>query len=150
VLVAAALTLSGCSSDADKVNELQNRLAAKENETADLQRQMTALKQQISSPPPEQHGDTTAAGQGDGHFTVMPTKARPGEPVAVYTELAKGTVRLAKKDGLQTVASWPGPAARQIGVYTLPQDLAPGEYYVTFSGEGGTAGEALITVEKGQ
>lgn len=143
VLLAACLLLvAGCTGSA------QDQLAAKDQQIAELQKQNTELKQELSRPPSCPNPSEVVSGQGDGHFTVMPAKLHPGEAVAVYTEATDGTVRLVRKDSGKEIASFPGPNATHITTYTLPWNLAPGAYLVLFSGHGGTSGEATITVQE--
>jgi hypothetical protein len=72
---------------------------------------------------------------------------RAGFPIGIFTDSGDGQLRLLQAGDGKEVARMAGPQASQILVYTIPKDLAPGSYRLSFSGHGGTTGEAVIQVE---
>lgn len=154
VVPVARLVLAGCAAPGSNAAEkeltsLKDQLAVKEKQISDLQTQNADLKKQLSTAPPGPNTPQMAVGQGDGRFVVVPSQVRPGERIAVFTEIGNGTIRIVQREGMKEIVSFQGPEARQVTLYTVPQGLTPGAYYVIFSGHGGTTAEAVITVEQG-
>lgn len=149
VMLAAVLLATGCSSATDRAAEL----AAKDRQIAELQAQVkqkddeiASLKRSLAMTPPPPNQSTVAVGQGDGRFTVVPSKVRPGFPIGIFTDEGDGAIRIVRVSDGAEVARMSGPKASQILLHTMPKDLAPGSYRVQFSGHGGTTGEAVIEV----
>lgn len=132
---------------APQIAQLTAELNATKAQVADLQRQAASLKKQASVPTPAPMA-RGAAGRGDGRFLVIPQRVRPGDPLAIYLDIADTEITIMTKDLQKTVAKLIGPAAHDFLVYTVPKDLAPGEYQVTFHGSGGTFGEAVIWIDQ--